>query len=196
MLALLASCASQAATQRSSEARSSADRSKEQRILVASIRSEAPDQPFVDLGPIVLRDVHTKEDLHARLQLEADRLLADGFILEGRGMDSPRVRSWGRDTWGAVLSGLVDLAFGGEPSASSPVGESRDYVRAYRLAPSPIPAGTLAADAPEAVRIRIAEISTLGGQIEYLVELLLAGEIQLGEFERMREELCRTSRES
>ena len=172
------------------------------RALIATVRSAPPAAGYVDLGPVVLHRANSKEDVMSELQMLADLLHADGFVLEseGRTFDGPS-RGGSSWFWGGVSGGgevavivaaiaVAVAAAQGGPSAA--VADQHYYFRAYRLAKEPPPPVELDASAPipEILRLRIAAFASLGEQIKFITELTERGELELAVFEKLRRSLC------
>jgi len=68
--------------------RSSSSSETTRGVRVAVVRYDPPADPFFDLGPVFVEEVSDRETLQQRLQLEADRLGADGFIVESQSLES------------------------------------------------------------------------------------------------------------
>lgn len=139
----------------------------------------------------------------AELQMLADLLHADGFVLEseGRTFAGPAANrgwSWALPSGGAgaaVLATAIALAVVvADGTARTPVAEQHYYFRAYRLVKAPPPAVELDASAPipEMLRLRIAAFKSLGEQITFITELTERGELELAVFEKLRQSLCQS----
>jgi hypothetical protein len=128
------------------------------RALIATVRSAPPAAGYVDLGPVVLHRANSKEDVMSELQMLADLLHADGFVLEseGRTFDGPS-RGGSSWFWGGVSGGgevaVIVAAIGlavaaAQGGLSAVVADQHYYFRAYRLAKEPPPPVELGASAP------------------------------------------------
>lgn len=175
--------------------------SRVDRALIAAVRSAPPAAGYVDLGPVVLRRANSKEDIMSELQMLADLLHADGFVLESEGRTFEGRSRGGSWSWGAssgqggvgLLIAAIALAVAaaeGRPSAA--VADQHYYFRAYRVAKEPPPPVALDASAPipEILRLRIGAFASLGEQIRFITELTERGELELAIFEKLRLSLC------
>lgn len=142
-----------------------------QRTLIAALRHGPPQEPFVDLGPILMSEVHDRAELTQRLQLEADRLHADGFILESEGLyDTYRVPIATARPEALSIAFAVAAALASEaPLAPSAERNPYYWVRAYRLGAQP----------------------SLQLELHALHRALLAGELEPGEYAARRLRLLR-----
>jgi hypothetical protein len=174
-----------------------------ERALIATVRTAPPATGYVDLGPVVLHRTSSREDIMAELQMLADLLHADGFVLESEGQtfagsSANRGWSWSGSSGGgsaAILFAAIALAVAAaDGTARVAVADQHYYFRAYRLAKAPPPPVELDASAPipEILRLRIAAFKNLGEQIKFITELTERGEMELGVFEKLRQSLCQS----
>jgi hypothetical protein len=177
-------------------------------MLLPVFRSAPPTEPWLDLGPIVVRRGRDEAEVTSELIAQAESIGATGFVVESTGEEldrplnpvvglvvglAPRSSS---DIGGAALfaavAGLVALSRRDEPQRAVP--RVVTTLRAFRLVREPPPRGPL--DGPEvqvlpaSVRDALARAPDLGGQLTALEAALLAQTIDLDRFYRAREELC------
>lgn len=173
-------------------------------MLLPVFRSAPPTEPWLDLGPIVVRRGRDEAEVTSELIAQAESIGATGFVVEGTGEEldtqsNPVVGLAPRSSSGAggtavvaVVAGLVALTQRDEPQRAVP--RVVTTLRAFRLVREPPPRGPL--DGPEvqvlpaSVRDALARAPDLGGQLTALEAALLAEAIDLDRFYRAREELC------
>lgn len=173
-------------------------------MLLPVFRSAPPTEPWLDLGPIVVRRGRDEAEVTSELTAQAESIGATGFIVESSGEEldnrsSPVVGFLPRSSSNvggavliAVIAELVALTQRDEPQRALP--RVVTTLRAFRLVREPPPRGPL--DGPEvqvlpaSVRDALARAPDLGGQLTALEAALLAEAIDLDRFYRAREELC------
>jgi hypothetical protein len=173
------------------------------RMLLPVFRSTVPTEPWLDLGPIIVRRGRSEDEVTSELLAQAEAIGATGFIVEGRGEERlgasggagvafARPGSAGGALGIAVIAGLVALAQRDEPRPTSPRAVSS--LRAYRLVREPPPRGPL--DGPEVqalpaeVRRALAAAPDLARQLAALEAAFVRQAIDVDRFDRAREALC------
>jgi hypothetical protein len=167
-------------------------------LRIAVLRGIEPAHPFLDLGPLLVADVRSERELHDRLQLEGDRLRANGFIFEGRGLqDVYKYEGPDNILMAAVMLVVlaIDVAEGDVQKHDANSGV-RVYVRAYRAVSGPLPpvplGGTSAATTISPILVeRIDAFSSLQEQLTFVHKLFAGGDVAAKAYEAIRETLCR-----
>lgn len=162
-------------------------------LRVPRLYSALPVAPVIDLGPLI---IHGADD--AAVVAEADRLGADGFVIEHDQFpaeySSPSFRA--RE---GVVFGLLTHAFPARLLENYPAfnheaqGRAR-FLRAFRLDPRTTTAVGVAGltDIDAKTRAALAAATTLAAQLLVLHRELARGALSLPDYERLRHALLAT----
>jgi len=171
----------------------------EQRVLVPSVLPTAPMRAFIDLGPVLVHSKQHAADPTELLLAEGDRLRADAFILEGRGIHEVYATGASGDASSServtslVLASLLTGSIVLQMADNSSDRRTSGFYRAIRyLDDDGDPVDLSTVDVSKKARVALAAVRSMRAQYHTALNMFLDGDLGAADYERIRRRLAGT----